>query len=73
MSAPRLVYADHEGNVYDHPGLAMRRPPGPGAVDEQCIDLPEGSGLSSCPGACRRGWEPAAAWRCWRTTPAPLS
>ncbi|MBI4798033.1 MAG: radical SAM protein [Desulfarculus sp.] len=53
MSAPRLVYADHEGNIYDHPGLAMTGAAA-GAwepVDEtQCIPLPEGSELFLLPG-----------------------
>jgi pyruvate-formate lyase-activating enzyme len=53
MSAPRLVYADHEGNIYDHPGLALAGAAAGAweAVDEtQCIDLPEGSELFLLPG-----------------------
>lgn len=52
MSAPRLVYADEEGNIYDYPGLAMAGAAA-GAwepVDEtQCIPLPEGSELFLLP------------------------
>ncbi len=52
MSAPRLVYADEEGNIYDHPGLAMAGSAAGAleAVDEiQCIPLPEGSELFLLP------------------------
>lgn len=53
MSAPRLLYADADGNIYDHPQLAMT---GSSAgeylpVDErECIPLPEGSELFLLPG-----------------------
>lgn len=53
MSAPRLVYADAEGKVFDHPELAMA---GSAAgrwqpVEAQdCIPLPEGSELFLLPG-----------------------
>ncbi len=53
MSAPRLVYADQQGNIYDHPGLAMAGAAAGAweAVDEtQCIPLPEGSELFLLPG-----------------------
>lgn len=52
MSAPRLVYADEKGNIFDHPQLGMA---GASAgdwqpVDErQCIPLPEGSELFLLP------------------------
>lgn len=53
MSSPSLVFADAEGNIYDHPGLFMAGSAA-GAlepVDEtQCIPLPEGSELFLLPG-----------------------
>lgn len=52
MSAPRLIYADEEGTIYDHPELAMAgaaagrwEPVG----ESQCIPLPEGSELFLLP------------------------
>ena len=52
MTAPRLVYADQEGQIFDHPELAMA-----GAAagrwepveENQCIPLPEGSELFLLP------------------------
>lgn len=52
MSAPRLVYADEEGNIFDHPEMAMC---GSAAGQwekvraEDCIPLPEGSELFLLP------------------------
>jgi pyruvate-formate lyase-activating enzyme len=53
MSTPSLVYADREGNIYDHPELTMAGSAAGAweAVDEtQCIPLPEGSELFLLPG-----------------------
>lgn len=53
MKTPRLVYADAEGNIFDHPGMAMAGSAGGRweTVDEsQCIPLPEGSELFLLPG-----------------------
>ena len=53
MPRPCLVYADQQGNIYDHPelGLAGSAAGAWEAVDEtQCIPLPEGSELFLLPG-----------------------
>ncbi len=53
MKKPCLVYADADGNIFDHPGLAMAGSAGGRweTVDEnQCIPLPEGSELFLLPG-----------------------
>ncbi|MCB2185289.1 MAG: radical SAM protein [Deltaproteobacteria bacterium] len=53
MSTPRLLYADENGNIYDHPELGLA---GSAAgrwepVDERdCIPLPEGSEMFLLPG-----------------------
>lgn len=60
MGAPRLVYADYEGRIFDHAELAMA---GSAAgrcepVDERdCIPLPEGSELFLLPGRLPMGYD----------------
>lgn len=53
MSRPSLVYADAQGNIFDHPGLSMAGAAGgaPEPVEERnTIPLPEGSELFLLPG-----------------------
>ncbi|MDZ7758901.1 MAG: radical SAM protein [Desulfovermiculus sp.] len=57
---PRLVYADTQGQIYDHPSLAMlcRKgreilPPRP----DECIPLPSGSDLFLLPSRRALGWD----------------
>ncbi len=53
MSTPRLLYADGQGKILDHPGLGMAGSAGGRweAVEEnQCIPLPPGSELFLLPG-----------------------
>lgn len=59
-SLPRLVYADVQGQIFDHPSLAMlcRKgreilPPRP----DECIPLPPGSDLFLLPGRRALGWD----------------
>ncbi|KMY67551.1 hypothetical protein AAU61_12135 [Desulfocarbo indianensis] len=53
MKAPRLLYADFDGNIFDHPGLALAGAAGgrwETVEEHQCIPLPEGSELFLLPG-----------------------
>ena len=52
MNAPRLLYADEEGNIFDHPEMAMCGSAGgkwEKVEAEDCIPLPEGSELFLLP------------------------
>ncbi len=58
---PAMLFADREGNIFDHPHLkmAVRRglyvePPQP----DELIPLPEGSELFILPGTLPMGWDP---------------
>jgi pyruvate-formate lyase-activating enzyme len=58
---PSLVYADAQGQIYDHPSLRMlcRKgkeilPPNP----KECIPLPSGSDLFLLPSRQAMGWDP---------------
>jgi pyruvate-formate lyase-activating enzyme len=53
MSTPRLLYADGQGNILDHPGLGMAGSAGgrwEPVAENQCIPLPPGSELFLLPG-----------------------
>jgi pyruvate-formate lyase-activating enzyme len=55
-----MVFCDREGQVYDHPVLAMAAANGPAwrAVRaEETIPLPEGSTLVAMPGRLASGWD----------------
>lgn len=58
--APKLLYADAKGNIYDHPELCMAGMNGPEAVlpeDVELIPLPEGSRLFTIPDAPPIAWD----------------
>lgn len=60
-SLPRLVYADAQGQIYDHPFLTMAGMNGPQAVLPQHIELiplPEGSRLFTIPDTPPIAWNP---------------
>jgi pyruvate-formate lyase-activating enzyme len=60
-SAPRLLYADEKGNIFDHPGLNMAGMNGPEAVlpeDVELIPLPEGSRIFTIPSTPPIAWDP---------------
>lgn len=53
MSTPRLLYADGQGNILDHPGLGLAGWAGgrwEPVEESQCIPLPPGSELFLLPG-----------------------
>ncbi|MBU1273803.1 MAG: radical SAM protein [Proteobacteria bacterium] len=53
MSTPRLLYADGQGNILDHPGLGLAGSAGgrwEAVSENQCIPLPPGSELFLLPG-----------------------
>lgn len=58
-----MAFCDRDGQVYDHPELAMAAANGPAwravALDET-IPLPEGSTLVAMPERRAAGWDPAA-------------
>jgi len=60
---PRMVFADPEGRIIDHPSLYMAAQSGTrkllGNVDELLL-LPEGSELFTLPGRYPVGWDPAS-------------
>ena len=61
MSMVRLLYADQDGNILDHPGLGLAGSAGGRweTVDEaQCIPLPPGSDLFLLPGRRPVGMNP---------------
>jgi len=58
--APKLLYADARGNIYDHPELCMAGMNGPEAVlpeGRELIPLPEGSRLFTMPGTPPVAWD----------------
>ncbi len=57
---PKLVYADSEGQIYDHPYLTMAGMSGPDAVIPETIELvplPEGSRLFTIPDTPPIAWD----------------
>ena len=57
---PKLVYADAQGQIYDHPFLTMAGMSGPEAVlpeQIELIPLPEGSRLFTIPGTPPIAWD----------------
>jgi len=61
---PRLVVADPNGQILDHPSLGMAGRSGPDAVEapaEDLLRLPEGSKLFSMPGSRPVAWDPRRA------------
>lgn len=60
MNAPRLLFADPEGNLYDHPELlaAARSGDAVGEPDEVPVPLPPFGQLSSLPGRLPVGIDP---------------
>ena len=59
-SQPRLVYADAQGQIYDHPYLTMAGMSGPEAVlpePVELIPLPEGSRLFTIPDTPPIAWD----------------
>jgi len=59
-SLPRLVYADSQGRIYDHPALTMAAMNGPQAVlpdGIELIPLPEGSRLFTIPDTPPVAWD----------------
>lgn len=59
-SAPKLLYADAQGNIYDHPELVMAGMNGPEAVlpeDAEIIPLPEGSRIFTIPATPPMAWD----------------
>lgn len=59
-SLPRLVYADSQGRIYDHPTLTMAAMNGPQAVlpeGLELIPLPEGSRLFTIPDTPPVAWD----------------
>jgi len=58
--APKLLYADAAGNIYDHPELHMAGMNGPEAVlpeDVELIPLPEGSRIFTVPDTPPIAWD----------------
>jgi pyruvate-formate lyase-activating enzyme len=58
--APKLLYADKSGNIYDHPFLGMAGMNGPEAVlpeDTELIPLPEGSRIFTIPDTPPIAWD----------------
>ena len=58
---PRLVYADAQGQIYDHPTLIMAGMSGPQPVlpeSVELIPLPEGSRLFTIPDTPPIAWDP---------------
>lgn len=58
--APKLLYADAAGNIYDHPELYMAGMNGPEAVlpeDVELIPLPEGSRIFTVPDTPPIAWD----------------
>lgn len=58
--APKLLYADAKGNIYDHPELRMAGMNGPEAVlpeGRELIPLPEGSRLFTIPDTPPIAWD----------------
>ena len=58
---PKLVYADKDGNIFDHPTLEMSAASGRELVVPQAgdlIPLPEDSRLFTMPGRIPMGWHP---------------
>jgi pyruvate-formate lyase-activating enzyme len=59
-SAMKLLYADTQGNIYDHPELVMAGMNGPEAVlpgDAEIIPLPEGSRIFTVPATPPIAWD----------------
>jgi pyruvate-formate lyase-activating enzyme len=59
-SAMKLLYADTQGNIYDHPELVMAGMNGPEAVlpeDAEIIPLPEGSRIFTIPATPPIAWD----------------
>ena len=57
---PRLVYADAQGQIYDHPSLTMAGMSGPEAVLPETVELiplPEGSRLFTIPDTPPIAWD----------------
>ena len=57
---PRLVFADCNGRIYDHPSLGMAGRSGHSFVlpeEEELVPLPEGSQLFTMPGRFPVGWD----------------
>jgi len=57
---PKLVYADRQGQIYDHPHLTMAGMSGPEAVLPESIELiplPEGSRLFTIPNTPPIAWD----------------
>lgn len=58
--APKLLYADAKGNIYDHPELCMAGMNGPEAVlpgEDELIPLPEGSRIFTIPDTPPLAWD----------------
>lgn len=61
MERPRMVFADDEGKIYDHPDLEMCGMAGSMArpvMEEDLIPLPEGSDVFTLPGRSPLGMNP---------------
>jgi pyruvate-formate lyase-activating enzyme len=59
-SAPKLLYADATGNIFDHPELCMAGMNGPEAVlpeSVELIPLPEGSRIFTIPDTPPMAWD----------------
>lgn len=57
---PKLLYADAQGNIFDHPELGMAGMNGPEAVlpeDVELIPLPEGSRIFTIPATPPIAWD----------------
>ncbi len=68
--SPRLVVADPDGQILDHPFLRMAGHSGPDVVavpSEDLLRLPEGSKLFSMPGSQPVAWDPRQ--RTYRSVP----
>jgi len=68
--SPRLVVADPEGQILDHPYLRLAARSGTEVVSvppEDVLRIPEGSKLFTMPGSCPVAWDP----RCGTFRPVP--
>ncbi|MFH2128084.1 MAG: radical SAM protein [Pseudomonadota bacterium] len=73
MSTPRLLYADGQGNILDHPGLGMAGSAGgrwEPVEESQCIPLPPGSELFLLPGRLPVGVDDSGQFEVMEIDPA---